>query len=357
MTDTATTDVAAENTAEQIEQEQRDAEAGFAAGYKKVAGEPAEVDKAEIEAPEKSDAEREAESIAAQAAADKAKTDADSAAAAENDKAAYDALPKALRDQMATLAALPGTVNKLAGHIGGLANATQRIETALKAGKTATTAAGTRAPSETQVAAALSNPAAWKKLEEDFPDWAIPVKAEFAAIRAELARQGKPPAGVDVDALRRDFAGTVDQATEAAEERAFIRLKHPDWKQTVNTADFRVWTLQGGPSVERYTQYKELDKTNPAGAADVVNGFAREYPQWWADRGAALFGPTADDAIKLLDGFADHRKTAGDAEAGRLRREKRLTNAVTPRGSAVPPTTGISDEEAFAKGFKRARAK
>lgn len=351
-----TTETAAEPTAAQLEQQQQEAEAGFAAGFKRIAGEPP----AEGEASGKTDAEREAEEKASREAEAKAKAEADAKAAAEAaaaDKAAYDALPKTLRDQMATLSALPKTVQNLAGHIGGLSQATQRIETALKAGKAATAAAGAEAPSDKQVAQAMADPEAFKRLEEDFPEWAGPVKAEFAAIRAELAKkQGGGPA-VDVDALRRDFAGAVDQATNEAEERAFIRLKHPDWRQTVKTPEFRAWSLQGGPSDERYAEYKRVAEADPAKGEEFVNGFARDYPQWWADRGAAIFGSTADDAIKLLDGFKEHRKSAVDAEAARQKRQARLERAVTPRGNTAPATTAINDEQAFERGFARGKGK
>ena len=353
---------APEQTEEQIQQEQADAEAGFAAGFKKVAGEKSD-GKGEAAAPEKLDAERDAEAKAAEEAAARAKADADAKARADAEaaqaaeKAAYEALPKTLRDQMKVLESLPGTVNKLAGHIGGLANATQRIEQALKSAKTAVADAGGAAPSEKEVSAALSNPEAWAKLKEDFPDWAGPVEAEFAALRAEMAK-GKGPA-VDVEALRRDVSAANQAAIDQAEERAFIRLKHPDWKTTVNTQEFKAWALEGGPAVERYAQYKALERTDPAKADEVVNGFAREFPQWWADRGAAMFGSTANDAIKLLDGFSQARPKAGDAEAARLKREKRLERAVTPAGTAGPITTSaLTDEEAFARGFNKvARAK
>ena len=282
----------------------------------------------------------------------KAKEESDAAAKAELD--AYNALPKVLRDKLQELEKLPGTVNKLAGNIGGLTNATTRIESALKAAKSATEKSGADSPTDKQVQAALSNPEAWKRLKDEFPDWAEPIEAEFAALRAEIAKQPKAQA-VDVDGLRKEVTGSareaINQGLAEAEERAFLRLKHPDWKTTINSQEFKTWMLSGGPSEESFKQYKELQQTDPQKATEIVNGFARAHPQWWGERGASIFSDSADDAIKLLDGYAAGKKEDASTEAARLKKAKRLESAVVPQGTAQTGIRNPSEREAMLEGF------
>jgi hypothetical protein len=306
-----------EPTAEEKAKEEQEAEAGFNAGFAKVSGlkpptgnNPADNTAAAAE-PEKSAAEKEAEA--------KAKTEADAktaldAAAAE--KAAYDALPKSLRDEIAALKTVPGQLNKLAGHLGGMKSQLDVLATAKAAAK----AQGADAPTDKQVQAALADPKAWERLTEDFPEWAGPVKAEFTAIRKELAAKASPT--VDLDGLRKEVTANVTQAVDEAEERAFLRLKHPTWKADVRTPEFKAWLA-----------------SQPAETVSLAES------------------KLADDAIKLLDGYAGHRQKAVEADAARQRKEKRLEQAVTPKGTAVPTQTSLSDEEAFNRGFKRARGR
>ena len=307
---TTDTEEVVEQSAEQLAQAEKDAEAEFAAGYKKVSGkepeEPAkpeqtDKDAATVQAPEKSDAEREAEA--------KVKTEADAKVAEEK---RWEGVPAVVREKLQSLDALSGTVSKLSGHIGGLTNATKAIETALKAAKSVTSDAGGASPSEGAVKAALSNPEAWKQLKEDFPDWAGPVEAELAAIRSEIAGS---KATVDVKAVKAEImAELADQMVEDS---------HPGWGALVKTAPFKKWVSTQAEDVRALT--------------------ASERPR---------------DAIKLIDKFRADQKTAVDAEATRLKNQKRLEGAVTPQGTAEPPETGIGDEEAFAKGYKKvARAR
>lgn len=310
MTEDQTTVV--EQTDEQ-KVEAQEAEDGFAAGFAKVAGEPADADAAATGKPA-ADVEAQANAEADAKAAEEARV----AEAKAADEAAYNALPQSLRAQLDKLNSLPGAVDKLAGHLGGLK---RDLATALATAKAAATEAGAETPTDKQVQAALSNPEAWKQLKEDFPDWAGPVEAEFTALRAEIAKQ-KP--AVDVDAIKKDVAGTVNtlvsQGVDEAEERAFLRLKHPGWKQTVKTKEFTDWFKAQSAEIQALGDSK-----------------------------------LADDAIKVFDSYTEHQKKVQDAAAARQRNQRRLESAVTPRGTSHPVSTGISDEEAFARGFKRAR--
>jgi hypothetical protein len=162
---------------------------------------------------------------------------------------------------------------------------------------------------------------------------------------------------VDVEALKKDVSGSVSEQmqhfAEEAEERAFLRMRHPDWKKTVNTDEFRNWSLQGGPTPQLYAQYKLLEQSDPAKANAMVQAFQTHYPTWWKEKGSAMWASSAADAIKLLDGFSEHQKKAVSAAATRQRNQARLERAVVPRGTSSPPDSGISDDEAFERGVSK----
>lgn len=320
--------------------ELEEAQAGFAAGYERAKGTKAPAAPA---APEKSDAEKEAEA------------QAEAKALAEKE---WDGVPNVVRSKLEELGSLPNTVNKLAGHIGGLTNATSRIEATLKAAKAATQEAGGKAPSDEQVKAAISNPAAWKKLQDewDWPEeWSSTIESEFAALREEIGKKGS----VDVESVQKEILSRVGDrlGSFSTDLREVIRvdMKHPGWEDTVKKDGFVSWSLDGGPSKEQYAQMKEIQETDPAQANEMIHGFARNHPEWWALKGAAIFSNRASDAIHLLDGYSEHQKQVTAEDAARLKREKRLEGAVVPKGTGGPAHTGISDAEAFARGYKRAK--
>lgn len=329
-------------------QEEKDAAAGFAAGFARARGEEPKLEETTTttgKTAEETKAPAETKGAAAPAAAPAVDPWKD--------------VPAVVRQELEALRALPGQIRNLAGHIGGM---NSKLESALATAKAAATDKGAAAPSDKQVAAAMASPEAWKKLKEDYPDWAEPLEAEFASLRTAIDKAAKG-GSVDVKAIKEDVTSGVHAAInaglDAAEERAFVRLKHPDWKSTVNSPEFKSWTLEGGPSQEAYQQMKAAERTDPAKADAMVNTWARQYPQWWADRGAAIFDERADAAIGLLDAFKTHREaTKGQpsAEEKRQRSETRLARSVPAKGTGGPSvTTGISDEEAFRRGFNRAR--
>lgn len=338
--------------AEEPSQEQKDAEAGFAAGFRNVRG----GDKPSgEETTTASDTSTETQGEPKKDAAATGTAAAQAAAAPAEDP--WKGVPEVVRREFDSLRALPGQIRNLAGQIGGM---NSKLQGALATAKAAATAQGgaAAAPSDRQIQAASTDPKLWEKLKEDYPDWATPLEAIFADMRKEIAA-AKGPA-VDVKAIKADVTSGVraeiSAGLDAAEERAFVRLKHPGWKETVNTPEFKSWTLQGGPSIEQYTQMKALEQTDPARAEAMVNGWTRQFPQWWADRGAAIFDERADAAIKLLDGYAAHRTQAASTSQRKEKGQERLERSVPARSSGgAPASTGISDEQAFERGFKRGR--
>lgn len=308
-----------EPTAEEVAAETAEAEAAFAAGFAKVEKrEPSEpstkVEETETspQATEKSAAEQEAEAKAAEEA--KAKADAQAAADKE-----WEGVPPVVRARLEELKGVPGSIEKFAGHLGGFK---RQLDSVAATAKSAAVSKGAEAPSDAQLAAAGKDSAKWKQMQTEFPEWAEAMEERLTAIASQVkpvqAQAPEPAPPVDVEAI-----------SQVAEERALVRMKHPDWKKTARTTEFADWLK---------------------GQTTDVRGLAESQ--------------VADDAIALFDRYAAHRQAAVDAAAARVsaevtrqRREKRLTGALTPQGTPTPTTTGISDEEAFARGFKRAAGK
>lgn len=224
----------------------------------------------------------------------------------------WDGVPVVVRQALETL---PTRLRNIEGHIGGLTSSMK----AAKEAAAAATKAGAEAPTQAQVQAATTSGEKWKQIKEDFPEWADAMEERLAA----QAATSRPAPVVDVDALKREWsestkaqvAGAVDQA----EERAFVRLKHPGWKATVNTESFRSWMTAQPPELR-----------------------------------ALANSDLADDAIKMLDAYATVQKAAAKKAADDAEKKKRLEGAVTPKGTGSPAgTTTTNDEDAFAGGFKK----
>lgn len=288
--------------------EEKEGQAGLASGFARISGKDASIDTATTGATEKSAAEVEAEA--------KAAAEAQAAEAKAVDEAAYNALPRALRDRVERLESIPGAIDKLAGHVGGFK---RQLDAAVATATAAASSKGGVAPTDAEVSAAQADKSGekWKQVQVDFPDWAEALEERLAGIGAQ-----KP---VDVDALKKDVTGTVEarvsQGVDEAEERAFLRLKYPTWKNDAKTPEFRAW-------------------------------FAAQPAEIQSLGSSTL----ADDAIKVFDSYSVHRKSVSDAAAARQRNQRRLEGAVTPRGTSHPVTPGtLPDEEGLNVGFNKVR--
>jgi len=156
----------------------------------------------------------------------------------------------------------------------------------------------------------------------------------------------------------------VDVSRQVGEE--LLGYLHSDWQEVATTEEFRGFVLKGGPSQQEYAQYARLiaDDKSPGYQARVeeanaiIEGWAEDFPDWWDDRGRGMFKGDPRDSIELLDRFKDAR------ESSQARRESvasqqqsmqaRLRRSAPTRGVDTNPVTGVSDEEAFSRGFKKA---
>lgn len=336
-------------------QDDAEAEASLAAGFARVSGKPdAEgKDDPQGQATEKSAAELQAEADARA----KAEADAKVADEAARREAEWDGVPPIVRarlEKLEKLESLPGTIDKLAGHVGGFK---RQLDTVLATANAAAEQRGADKPSDAQVQAARADKTGekWKQMQEDFPEWAGAVEERLAALGAA---SGQP---VDVEAIRRDvtqsiapiLAEVTARATASARELARIDLKHEGWEDTVKKPEFLTWSLEGGPDVARYQQIRELESTDRQKFGEATAALQADHPEWWKAKGAYIFSSRSTDAIALLDGFAEHTRKAVEATERRQRRDQRLQAAEVVRGTAEPPAVGISDEQAFGRGFNR----
>ena len=310
---------------EEVQASSAEAEAAFGAGFNEDTGvEPAVVAKPEPAREETPKAEPDAPAQAAAAEPE-----------AFDPKKAFEQLSS----QLGSLKGIDERLKRTEGRVGALQSA---LDTAKNVSRT-----GGAAPSQAQVQQAAVTTERWVKLKEDFPDWAEAMEERFAAL---------PKSGtVDVEKLKQEVSETVgtriQESARLAREFAKLDRKHEDWETTVGTPEFKAWALEGGPSEAVYEQFRSLQKTDSRKAEEMQDGFTRSYPKWWEERGRAMFSDSANDAVKLLDGYAEHVKSKSAPAVDPQKKTERLAAAVTPKGLPQAGKTTESVEAAFAAGF------
>ncbi len=332
-------------TEEQKTKAERDAEAAFSSGFKNVRGEEEKPDE-EI----KPDDDKPEEKAAAPAAVAKPE-----AAAPAADP--WEGVSPIVREHLEKLGQLPDRLRNVEGHIGGLNSTVKQITTAAKA---AATDKGAASPSEAQIAKAIDDDAEFARLTEEYPEWGNAINKQMAVMEKRIMQ--KVPQ-VNVDAIRKDIlkdSPGSDQVLSQVEEVIPLYVKHPTWKKDIKSPEFHEWGLTGGPSVKDYNEFLNLGKTEPVKAKEMLNDFIRQFPNWWSEKGSKLESSSTDDAIALLDSYNEFKAakaaTPTPAEQSRRSKEKsqqRLSAATTPKGTQQPPQPGVSDEEAFNRGFKK----
>ncbi len=160
-----------------------------------------------------------------------------------------------------------------------------------------------------------------KRLSSVFDEQAAEALAsDLQDILSEIPRGAGEP--VDLDNRIDTRVQTVQQAIQRTVNEMFLSHAHPDWKDAVGTADFRLW-LETKPAEER-AQIRE-----------------------------------SEDAGFLLPKFNEFKSWRSRAAQNRENKGRRLESSVDPKGQPAPATTSsqrVPDEEAaFATGFKAAR--
>lgn len=178
-----------------------------------------------------------------------------------------------------------------------------------------------------------------------------PLKDELLAQRAiieDLTSQisGNPGSGVTSEEVERRINVAV------------LDTVHPDWQETTQTSEFEAFAFEGGPPSEEREEYNALlrsGKLEDAGA--IEREWEEDFPDWWKDRGHAVFANSHKEVAQLLDRFAEQNRQADEErkqrEAREARRANRLRSNVSMPSGGNEPVTGLSDDAAFSKGFKK----
>lgn len=127
------------------------------------------------------------------------------------------------------------------GHIGGLKTSQQALQTAMEQARTSATKADVEAPTKGQVAAAAEDPAKWKELKKDFPEWA---EATEELLGSRLAALQTPKGGIDPAELDKLVNERLQQVTGPLREEIIdsaLDAVLPGWKDEVKTAKFGQW--------------------------------------------------------------------------------------------------------------------
>lgn len=222
---------------------------------------------------------------------------------------------------LARNASLQGTVDKMAGRMGQLM---QQIE-ALRATPPTTQAA--------QVALDLK----LEKLSGSFPELANLLREDLQGLQSAQAATPAlaAPAGItqeQIDAMFAERMGTTTAKLTEQMEVKILSIQHPDWLQVIQTPQFAVYrdnVLPAGVG-------KQLMESEDSA---FISAKLTEFKAWQA--AAAVPAPT-DPALTPV--VTPIRKT-------------RLANAVLPSGSGSAVNVVETEDDAFAAGFKKERAK
>jgi len=182
---------------------------------------------------------------------------------------------------------------------------------------------------------------------------------ELTPVVRELEHQAQRMAELE----SRSGGGSIDpmQIAELV-DRGVMDAMRPGWDQKSATKEFRDFMLQGGGPTEaeyfEYARYNQLGTPESILEADkYLEDWEKDMPGWWEDKGEALFRGRAADSIKLLDRFEEGMRAIEgrrvQQESQTNRRANRLRSSSTPQGTSGDPVIGISDNEAFERGFKR----
>lgn len=243
--------------------------------------------------------------------------------------------------------ALAKRMRKVEGYVGSINDKLNTLTATLEKSTTGDTEA------QAQVAASLKH---IKEIEEsigEFKEFA-PFKDELEAIREDMAAMATAPS--------QQNRLSPEDVTEAVGQ-VLLNTQHPDWQEVTKTSEFRGFMLAGGPTEAAYIDYAKL-LNNPQTAAqakEIEEDWKEDHPEWWNDKGQTLFSENPADSIKLLDRYSDERETRNQQQKNQQRqsqrRQDRLASSATPQGVESDPITGLTDDEAFNAGFKRARGR
>lgn len=311
MSDQKAGDLTGDQQKEQQEQQQQEqhveSEAAFEAGFssEEPAPAPAPKEKSKTEEPTKEDEAAKQEAAAVKG--DEPGKEPDLKAELAN-----------IHEQLKALGNIGALDHRLKSMEGRYASVQRQIEE-LAAAKAAAATVPT-SPSKAQIDAASGDTEKWKRIKEDYPEWAEAMDERLSAFKVE-------PPKIEGFVSKEDFEKQVGQIRESV--RADVRTSihedlvedmHEGWKQTVSSDEFKGWF-----------------KAQPANVQALANS------------------PRARDAIRLLDSFKAAKQDAANKAEEQRKKDAELDATTTPKGTRGRGSTPhISDEDAFESGFNAA---
>lgn len=261
---------------------------------------------------------------------------------------------KIAADREKFLDGLPARIRGLEGQVGGLKG---QLNQAIKE-VTAKAATSPETPSNRQVQSALNDPAAYADLVEDYPGFK-PVLDELRVTRQTI--DGLQEQVQTLSASKSEPAAAAAPASQPeSREEDKLTQAHPDWQRIAKDPEFNKWALEGGPSAADYKEVVTTLKADPERGQELLKKFQSDHADWWNEKGTRLFGPTAEDSIEIIDKYKARSKpkpapapAPDPAKQEQLRRQRRLSAAVTTEGTGSSPVVSVTDQQAFSRGFSK----
>lgn len=260
-------------------------------------------------------------------------------------------VPDTVRQRIENLSSsLEGRLHKVESRVGRI-NSTVEQKFA-EAANSAADKKGTASPSQEELDAALSDEKKWEGLKEQYGEWVD----DFEKIITAQEKRFNSKIPTDY-VSKKDFTQIFEREVEERLDRRDLSRAHPNWDEDVNTVAFQDWLFNGGPDKSKWGEFQEADKSDPAQAERMLNDWIRTHPNWWAEKGSRFLSEKITDQIAILDEYKNAAKaaTTSSADSRQEKNNQRLRAATTPKTTGQAPQTGISDEQAFNRGFNRIR--
>ena len=165
---------------------------------------------------------------------------------------------------------------------------------------------------------------ALKRLNAEYPDLAEVLAEDLQGVLSapdepEQKPETQKTASTEAAILAQVNAKVADEVSRITDEyrNDLISSRHSGWESLLRTSEFKTW-------------WEALDVEK------------RKYYD----------GPKAFNVIEAIDAYKESVKASTVAKE---KKKERLEAAVVPKGTAPPQAHTISDEEAFERGFKKAR--
>lgn len=209
----------------------------------------------------------------------------------------------------------------------------------------------------------------YKWLEENYPEIA---KSQMAVAKAVAAQQQQGGGAVDLETLRGEVRGDFQTWRDEVKQELLTEMQYPGWEETIQTGLFGTW-LESQPD-----HVRDLAASDSWGDARKLLSHYQLFEDWRSQQGAEVTDlrdeaqvrryldgtgtPTGDGGGESGDGkgvASGEKSGVGSAPTGQQtpppsKDESRLRRSVpaTKSGSGARKPTGPSPEEEFEAGFK-----